>query len=102
MNLTVLGMGYIGLPTACVIASSGIKVTGIDINEEIIHSLSDGKLHFEEPKLEKLFLEISEKGLINFATEPQESDFFMIAVPTPIQFPVFLRLFNFLFILFQS
>ena len=84
MNLTVLGMGYIGLPTACVIASSGIKVTGIDINEEIIHSLSDGKLHFEEPKLEKLFLEISEKGLINFATEPQESDFFMIAVPTPI------------------
>lgn len=85
MNLTVLGMGYIGLPTACVIASSGIKVTGVDINEEIIDSLSDGKLHFEEPKLQELFLEISKKNLIDFATKPQESDFFMIAVPTPIK-----------------
>jgi UDP-N-acetyl-D-mannosaminuronic acid dehydrogenase len=82
MKICVLGLGYIGLPTACLFANANHEVIGIDINQETIEKLNHGKLPFEEKGLEELF----EKALPNmrFKTELEESDVFIIAVPTPL------------------
>ena len=56
-KITIFGLGYIGLPTACMFANNGFEVLGIDINDDIINKLQNGKLHIEEPELEKIFLE---------------------------------------------
>jgi len=82
MKICVLGLGYIGLPTACLFANANHEVIGIDINQETIEKLNHGELPFEEKGLEELF----EKALPNmrFKTEAEESDVFLIAVPTPL------------------
>jgi UDP-N-acetyl-D-mannosaminuronic acid dehydrogenase len=80
--INVIGLGYIGLPTALMFAKSGIEVIGTDINEELINSLLKGKLTFEEEGLENLFNQAIEKG-IKFTTEYQKSNTYIIAVPTP-------------------
>ena len=82
MKISVLGLGYIGLPTACLFANANHKVVGIDINPETIGKLNHGVLPFEEEGLEELF----EKALPNmgFKTEVEEADVFIIAVPTPL------------------
>ena len=80
--INVIGMGYIGLPTALVFAQNGIKVIGTDYNRELIQSLSRGNLTFEEAGLEELFKDAIENG-ISFTTEYQKTDTYIIAVPTP-------------------
>ena len=80
--INVIGLGYIGLPTALMFAKSGRKVVGTDLNEKLIDSLSKGKLTFEEEGLEELFKDALEKG-IKFTTEYQKTDTYIIAVPTP-------------------
>ena len=82
MKICVLGLGYIGLPTACLFANANHEVVGIDINQETIGKLNHGELHFEEKGLEELF----EKALPNmrFKTEVEEADVSIIAVPTPL------------------
>ena len=82
MKICVLGLGYIGLPTVCLFANAKHEVIGIDINQETIEKLKHGELPFEEKGLEELF----EKALPNmrFKTEAEESDVFLIAVPTPL------------------
>ncbi|AKL93665.1 UDP-N-acetyl-D-mannosamine dehydrogenase WecC [Clostridium aceticum] len=80
--INVIGLGYIGLPTALMFAKSGIEVVGTDLNEKLIDSLSKGKLTFEEDGLEELFKDAVEKG-IKFTTEYQKTDIYIIAVPTP-------------------
>lgn len=80
--INVIGLGYIGLPTALIFAKSGVEVVGTDLNKELIDSLSKGKLTFEEEGLEKLFHKAIEKG-IKFTTEYQKTDTYIIAVPTP-------------------
>jgi len=82
MRLNVIGLGYIGLPTALMFAKSGVEVIGTDISKELIDSLSQGKLAFEEEGLEVLFKEVVFKG-IKFTTEYQKTDTYIIAVPTP-------------------
>lgn len=81
-KICVLGLGYIGLPTACLFANAGHEVIGIDINQGTIEKLNQGKLPFEEKGLKELF----ENALPNmrFKTRPEEADVFLIAVPTPL------------------
>jgi len=83
-KISVLGMGYIGLPTACMLANSGFEVSGIDIDKKIIDKLNSGKLHIEEPELEKLFLKIFKNEKIKVSLELEKSNVFIIAVPTPL------------------
>ena len=83
-KISVLGMGYIGLPTACMLANSGFEVLGVDIDEDIINKLNSGKLHIEEPELERIFLHAFENRRLKVSLELEKSDVFIIAVPTPL------------------
>jgi UDP-N-acetyl-D-mannosaminuronic acid dehydrogenase len=80
--LNVIGLGYIGLPTALMFAKSGVEVIGTDLNTRLVESLSKGKLTFEEEGLEELFNEAVDNG-IKFTTDYQKTDTYIIAVPTP-------------------
>lgn len=80
--INVIGLGYIGLPTALMFAKSGVKVIGTDYNKDLVNSLTQGVLTFEENGLEELFKEAQENK-IEFTTEYQKGDTYIIAVPTP-------------------
>jgi UDP-N-acetyl-D-mannosaminuronic acid dehydrogenase len=80
--INVIGLGYIGLPTALMFAKSGIEVIGTDLNAKLVDSLSNGKLTFEENGLEDLFNAAIDSG-IKFTTEYQKTDTYIVAVPTP-------------------
>lgn len=80
--INVIGLGYIGLPTALMFAKSGVKVIGTDLNGKLVDLLSKGKLTFEEDGLEDLFSAAIENG-IKFTTEYQKTDTYIVAVPTP-------------------
>ncbi len=82
-TLCVIGMGYIGLPTASVFASKGIRVTGMDTNDAIIEGLQAGKPHIFEPGLGDLLLEALRSGHLEISSEVVPADAFIIAVPTP-------------------
>lgn len=81
-EISVIGMGYIGLPTALMFAKSGIKVIGTDNNIDLVNLLNKGKFSFEEKGLEQLFQEAINNG-IKFSTEYQKTETYIIAVPTP-------------------
>jgi len=83
-KVSVLGMGYIGLPTACMLANRGFEVLGVDVDEEIINKLNFGKLHIEEPELERIFLKAFKNKKIKVSLELEKSDVFIITVPTPL------------------
>ncbi|WP_342433479.1 nucleotide sugar dehydrogenase [Neobacillus sp. FSL H8-0543] len=80
--INIIGLGYIGLPTALMFAKSGIKVVGTDYNGNLVNSLTEGKLTFEEDGLEELFQEALSSG-IQFSTEYQKTHTYIVAVPTP-------------------
>lgn len=80
--INVIGMGYIGLPTALMFAANGVAVTGTDYNKELVATLQSGKTTFEEAGLDDLFAEAQSKG-IAFSTEYIATDTYIIAVPTP-------------------
>lgn len=80
--INVIGLGYIGLPTALMLAKSGVNVVGTDLNPQLIDSLLKGKVTFEEEGLEELFKKAILNG-IKFTTEYQKTDTYIIAVPTP-------------------
>ncbi|PKR77809.1 nucleotide sugar dehydrogenase [Halalkalibacillus sediminis] len=80
--INIVGLGYIGLPTALMFAKSGIKVIGTDYNANLVDTLNDGKLTFEENGLEELFQEARSKG-IEFSTKYQKTHTYILAVPTP-------------------
>lgn len=85
LKITILGMGYIGLPTAIAFARAGFIVNGFDVNLEVINSLKKGHIHIVEPDLQEAFLEVfNEKKLIPI-NELKKSDVFIIAVPTPFK-----------------
>ncbi len=83
-NSCVKSLGYIGLPTACVLASNGYNVLGIDIDEEIITKLSSKKVHIKEPELEEIFLDVFGSGKLRVSQNLEKSDIFIISVPTPL------------------
>lgn len=78
-----MGLGYIGLPTAIVAADNGIEVIGVDINPHVVETINKGKIHIVEPGLEELCSRVIGKGALKAQTEPQESDVYLIVVPTP-------------------
>jgi UDP-N-acetyl-D-mannosaminuronic acid dehydrogenase len=85
-TICVLGLGYIGLPTASTFANSGLKVTGVDVNERIVAGLRQGELHIEEPGLRTLVQAALASGNLRIAAQPEPADAFLIAVPTPVRF----------------
>jgi UDP-N-acetyl-D-mannosaminuronic acid dehydrogenase len=83
-TICVLGLGYIGLPTASTFANSGLKVVGVDVNERIVAGLRNGELHIEEPGLRTLVQAALGSGNLRIAALPEPADAFLIAVPTPV------------------
>lgn len=84
-KLCVIGLGYIGLPTASTFAANGVSVTGVDIEPEIVETLNRGGIHIHEPGLGEAFMEAHKSGKFKAALEPEEADAFIIAVPTPFK-----------------
>lgn len=80
--VNVIGLGYIGLPTALMLASHGVGVIGTDYNKELIQTLQQGKITFKEDGLEQLFQEAIEGG-IQFSDTYAETDMYIVSVPTP-------------------
>ncbi len=80
--VNVIGLGYIGLPTALMLASHGVEVIGTDYNKELVATLNEGKTTFEEKGIEELFQKALAGG-IRFTTEYQVTDTYIVSVPTP-------------------
>lgn len=81
--VNVIGLGYIGLPTALMMASHGVKVVGTDYNEGLVATLNAGRTTFKEEGLDELFAAALEGGGIRFTTEYQVCDTYIVSVPTP-------------------
>ncbi|WP_428629096.1 UDP-N-acetyl-D-mannosamine dehydrogenase [Sphingopyxis sp.] len=82
-KVTVLGLGYIGLPTAALIARSGCKVTGVDVSQSVVDTVNNGKVHIEEVDLDGLVQGVVSRGALRASIEVVAADTFVIAVPTP-------------------
>ncbi len=82
-KICILGLGYIGLPTASTFASRGVKVLGVDVNPQVVETLRSGKIHIHEPGLREIYEAALESGNFRLSTQPEEADAFLIAVPTP-------------------
>ncbi len=82
-SLNVVGLGYIGLPTAVNFALSGLEVLGVDINPSVVAELQAGKVRFYEPGLDEAFQKALSTGRLRFATEPSRADAYIISVQTP-------------------
>ena len=84
MKVCVIGLGYIGFPTACVVARAGHEVLGVDVNSEIIDKLNNGGLHIvNEDGLSELAREVFSSGRLRVSDRPETADVFILAVPTP-------------------
>ena len=84
MKICVLGLGYIGLPTALLFAANGHQVLGVDVNSKVVKSLNDGKLHFEEKDMAELFSKALKAKTFTATEEVEPSDVFIICVQTPL------------------
>lgn len=84
-KVAVIGLGYIGLPTAAILASRGQRVHGVDINEDSIKAIRSGMVPFVEPSLESLVREVVEDGTLTVGLVPEPADAFILAVPTPMR-----------------
>ncbi len=84
-RVTVVGLGYIGLPTAAVLASTGLSVLGVDINPATVETINLGEIHIVEPALDALVRQTVTNGRLRATTVPESADAFIIAVPTPFK-----------------
>jgi len=82
-KICVLGLGYIGLPTASTFATNGVNVIGVDINPHVIETLRNGNIHIHEPGLRTVVEAAIKSGNLTVSSTPEEADAFLIAVPTP-------------------
>jgi len=80
-----MGLGYIGLPTAALIASKGIHVLGVDVQQQVVDTINSGKIHIVEPALDGLVKHDVERGYLKASITTEKSDVFLIAVPTPFK-----------------
>lgn len=80
---SVIGLGYIGLPTAAMLASHNIKVIGVDVNQHAVDTINAGKIHIVEPELDIIVQAAVTQGYLRATTKPEPADVFLIAVPTP-------------------
>ena len=84
-RVTMIGMGYIGLPTAALIAKNGIRVNGTDINKHVVETINKGKIHIVEPDLDTYVKDAVSQGLLKAYTETQPAETYVIVVPTPFK-----------------
>lgn len=82
-DVCVVGLGYIGLPTAAVVARAGCKVRGVDVTQSVVDTINRGEIHIEEVDLDGLVQGVVARGLLSASTEMAPADVFVIAVPTP-------------------
>ncbi|MFD1747283.1 UDP-N-acetyl-D-mannosamine dehydrogenase [Rhizobium helianthi] len=83
-KVAVIGLGYVGLPTAATFARSGLEVLGVDVNEDVVRTINDGRIHIYERDLDILVHDMVAAKRLHAATKPAEADAFVIAVPTPV------------------
>ncbi|MCL0043830.1 nucleotide sugar dehydrogenase, partial [Peptococcaceae bacterium] len=83
-KICVLGLGYIGLPTASIFANNGFEVIGVDIDQSVVNTINQGNIHIKEPGLNTIVRAAVNSGNLIASTTPKEADVFIIAVPTPI------------------
>ena len=81
----MLGLGYIGLPTAALMALKNMEVVGIDINKDVVETINRGEIHIVEPELDALVSNVVKSGKLRASQNPEQADVFVIAVPTPIR-----------------
>lgn len=84
-KISVIGLGYIGLPTAAVIASRGIEVIGVDVNQHAVDTINQGNIHIVEPDLDIVVRSTVMTGKLRATTKPEAADAFVVAVPTPFK-----------------
>lgn len=84
-TVSVIGLGYIGLPTSAVLASSGLKVIGVDIDLAVVDTINAGRIHIVEPDLAGLIARVVATGALRATNRPEPADAFIIAVPTPLR-----------------
>ncbi len=84
-KICVLGLGYIGLPTASILATKGYSVLGVDVSSDVVETINRGKVHIVEPDLDILVRSAVNSGNLRASLEPEESDIFFICVPTPFK-----------------
>ena len=82
-QVCVVGLGYIGLPTAAIIARSGCPVLGLDVTQSVVDTINRGEIHIEEVDLDGLVQGVVQRGLLRASTQIEPADVFVIAVPTP-------------------
>jgi len=84
-NAVMMGLGYIGLPTAALIARNKIKVHGVDVQQKVVDTINKGQIHIVEPELSGLVKHVVENNFLTASIETIEADAFLIAVPTPFK-----------------
>jgi UDP-N-acetyl-D-mannosaminuronic acid dehydrogenase len=84
-EVCVIGLGYIGLPTAAIIARANCRVTGVDVSQDVVDTVNRGAIHIEEVDLDGLVQGVVQRGLLRASTELVPADVFVIAVPTPFE-----------------
>ena len=82
-TISVIGLGYIGLPTAAIFASRKVKVLGVDVNKVAVDIINQGKIHIVEPELEAIVYKAVQEGYLQASTKVAAAEAFLIAVPTP-------------------
>ena len=84
-TVSVIGLGYIGLPTAAMFASRKVNVIGVDVNQHAVDTINEGKIHIVEPDLDMLVSAAVTAGYLKATTTPEPADAFLVAVPTPFK-----------------
>lgn len=84
-DIVIIGLGYIGLPTAALIASNGYNVFGVDTNQNVVETINKGKIHIIEPDLDKAVKHSVEKGFLKAYTKATVADIYLVVVPTPFK-----------------
>jgi UDP-N-acetyl-D-mannosaminuronic acid dehydrogenase len=84
-KVCVVGLGYIGLPTAAVIASRGVDVVGVDVNQKAVDTINAGQIHIVEPDLDIVVRSVVMTGKLRATTQPEAAQVFIVAVPTPFK-----------------
>jgi UDP-N-acetyl-D-mannosaminuronic acid dehydrogenase len=84
-EVVTIGLGYIGLPTSALIASHGTNVLGVDINQNIVDTINQGKIHIVEPDLDEIVSKAVSNGFFKASTKPSSAEVYLIVVPTPFK-----------------
>ena len=85
VKVVTIGLGYIGLPTSALIAQNEIQVHGVDVNQKVVDTINQGKIHIVEPSLDIAVEEAVRKGFLKASITPVEAETYLIVVPTPFK-----------------